>query len=364
MRIREIIEALVEPVKRELPVSTPFNLKKMGQRTQKTIDNPDTGAYAVGTTDPRDPHMFRKKMRQPSKLDVDAYYQYIKYIEPYSDSNPFFPKVYGVDVKRDPNGLEKPSYRIEKLVDIDQADQRMDYQLEDALKDRYLVNNAAGSIVSIIRNAISGSFNLKNIKDGKLVQAIQLIQKFLDDHPKFELDLHRGNVMIRFTSVGPQLVITDPVQDRGASIVGYNVFKGGWAAGGSMADPGELATMKNSKLLSVFRGTAEDVRRQLKEVVRGNQDILKTPEGQQLMKLFTDTVYIRLEYFEKDITKFKNFVLNQQQRGTDSLPVNYGIEDMPEVMAQLIHGMAMATKDAKQRNLFTELRDRVRMYAK
>lgn len=228
MKIKEVIlEALVDPEERELPQSVPFNLRKMGKRTEKTVRK-GGGAYATGTPDPTDPFMYRKKLRQPSNLEMDAYYQYIKFIQPFMDENPFFPKVYNIDIKKDPKGLLKPSYKIEKLMPIRDAENEMEGDLENALANKYLHDPDEWSVLTVITKAITNDSYLEKIKDEKLIEAIQLIRYFFEANPQFVEDLHLGNMMVRFTSVGPQLVFTDPAHDRGESIVGYNVFKGGW----------------------------------------------------------------------------------------------------------------------------------------
>lgn len=228
MRAHEfiIIEDLIEPEELPRPVSTPFNLTKLGRRSQ---DSSSGGAYAQGTADPQDPSMYRKKSRMPSILRNDAYYQYIKATRPYVDSNPFFPRVYKIIMKRDPVGYVKPEFHIEKLHDSDAVDSYYDDKLDEILFRKYA--SAEGrqefhgrSFMRLLSRAIIAYEAKELIKDPKLIEAIELIQKVKESNDKFSFDLHSGNIMFRLGSTGPELVFTDPIHDMGESIIGYNPF--------------------------------------------------------------------------------------------------------------------------------------------
>ena len=221
-------EDLVDPQEKERKLSMPMNLKKLGQWSRSDINNAGSGAYARGTPDPTDPFLYRKKSRMPSNLEHDAYYQYIKYIQPYADSNPFFPKVYEIILKKDSAGNIKPDYRIEKLASLEDAIEQTGESLDQIFVDKYFHNEDEDydlDYLLIIRKCIYQDY-FEIIKDKKLKEAILIIRKFLEKFPNFDEDLHSGNIMVRFGPGGPQLVFTDPVQDNGKSIIGYNPFKG------------------------------------------------------------------------------------------------------------------------------------------
>lgn len=235
MKIHEILnEDQFEPQIRSLPISTPGNIEKVSNFAKKHEFDDNSGAYAMGIEDPTDPHMYRKKMKAFTNLDQDAYFQYIKYITPYMDSNHCFPKVYVTKIKEYSNGYKKPSYQMEKLITLNEAEDIFGAgKLSDFFFKRYfnagdhsdLAIDHMGSYIAVIKRAIYGAFDTDDW-DNDLAQAVKLIQQFLADFKDFTLDLHRGNLMVRMTSTGPQLVLTDPVQDEGKSIVGYNTFKG------------------------------------------------------------------------------------------------------------------------------------------
>ena len=229
MRAREIVnEDLVEPEVVDRPVSTPFNIKKMGQRSRKSSGG---GAYAAGIEDPTDPSMYRKKSRMPSLLEKDAYYQFIKAAQPYVDYNPFLPRVYKIIVKKDPRGFLKPEYHMEKLTPYNEAWRMYDQDgnsLNKILKRKLFTKEAVGGDVPrLLANSLEFPFQADTyIKDPKLIQALDLIRTVKETNSNFMYDLHEGNMMFRIGTTGPQLVITDPLADKGASIVGYNPFSG------------------------------------------------------------------------------------------------------------------------------------------
>jgi len=70
-------------------------------------------------------------------------------------------------------------------------------------------------IVETLDNALRqevSTNNTVNIKDPKLKQAIYIIKSLIRNNKGFN-DMHPGNIMYRLTSVGPQLVIIDPLSD-------------------------------------------------------------------------------------------------------------------------------------------------------
>ena len=233
MRIDEIIQ----PQEIERSLSTPFNVQKMGKRP-----NYDTGgAYATGTKDPGDPHLYRKKLRMPSDLANDAYYQYIKECSPYMKSNPYFPRVYKVIFRKFKQGYIKPEYHIESLLTIDEANKQVgaeellniicekvydEVHLASRLEQYADTGLSIRTVLWDIERVAGGRLPPSIFKDEKLNEAIQLIQVLKESNPVFSFDMHEGNFMVRFGPGGPQLVITDPLADGGKSIAaGWDPFR-------------------------------------------------------------------------------------------------------------------------------------------
>jgi len=90
------------------------------------------------------------------------------------------------------------------------AEKRSNQELKISEQDKH--NLYVGIIAEFLDNAVKGhkSDLLAQIKDPMLKQALMLIKKLLSQggHGR---DIHYGNIMVRRTSVGPQLVITDPL---------------------------------------------------------------------------------------------------------------------------------------------------------
>jgi hypothetical protein len=53
--------------------------------------------------------------------------------------------------------------------------------------------------------------------DPKLVQSMNIIKRLMEKYPNFKDDLHVNNLMIRRTSLGPQMVINDPLAPKDSS---------------------------------------------------------------------------------------------------------------------------------------------------
>ena len=219
MKITEIIE----PQEVEKKSYRDFN-PDISRQTQASIelDRDNYGRYAKGTPDRKDPLTFRKTPHQPSKLEQDAYYQYVKAAAPLMKSNPYFPRVYKITVNKDSLGQTKPSYNLETLhpnIVNPQGDQQQiaheqQVQALEAVMDRMFVEvpklQTGKSGLGRYLETIAQEQDYSNVKDPKLVQALELINS-VAEKGSFNWDLHAGNIAFRLTSFGPQLVLMDPL---------------------------------------------------------------------------------------------------------------------------------------------------------
>jgi hypothetical protein len=198
------------------------------------------GWYSGGQTNPRDPHEFIKKPHLTAKLDKDAYYKYVMEIRDLKQQgyhNPFFPQVYNIDITQDPKGNQRPRYRIEKLQQGDSFPARTligmyERLFNDEFNMRYLegTTNKSYAVWREISNQINRAVersNYTNIRDDQLKEALLLIDKIIQENPDWNVDLHVNNIRVRGSSVGPQLVLMDPISDGGASIPDYDEIKSG-----------------------------------------------------------------------------------------------------------------------------------------
>ena len=186
---------------------------------------------------PRDnPHEVHKTTKARFKYDtgatvpiddsVDPYYDWVKAIAPYAKSNPYLPRVYVADSKSlRRTGELKPHYQLEKLFDHkaisssvlyvlyykemanhDKADayiETMEKQIDNNLiSPEHAMSDLWLQIIKCIK------YNVR--KDPQIQQALDIVTQLIVDRGYAD-DMHSGNFMIRLTSIGPQIVITDPL---------------------------------------------------------------------------------------------------------------------------------------------------------
>jgi hypothetical protein len=196
-----------------------FELDKMMAFRDENTADPKSGAYAYGSVNKKDPHMFNKKTYMPTDLDNDGYYQYVKAIEKHIGSNPYFPRIYVIELKKDPKGKIIPNYDIEALSNGD------DFSFESLLslaKRMYkdfptMTEEHDGGILGLrrkmaeyMRDSVRAN-DFSAIRDNNLKGALMLVAKIIKSNENFMCDLHKDNIMFRGTPNGPQLVITDPI---------------------------------------------------------------------------------------------------------------------------------------------------------
>ena len=158
----------------------------------------------------------------------DPYLQFIKIIEQHQD-NPFFPKIYSSNmVEAEVEGKDPEDIlvlKMEKLHPITHPKLRssakriyqslgfeltpQDERTIAAIKDR-----DPNITIKILNNKMKGLFKGQRPKEGfdtlnpQFVEALRILGPLVR---KLGSDMHEGNMMFRLTSVGPQLVILDPV---------------------------------------------------------------------------------------------------------------------------------------------------------
>jgi len=246
MRVRKINMRITELFDTDIKTkSGEHDLKSLSKSYRKSYN---TGHFSHVENDPEDPHMVIKKSRIPIPLQDDAYYQYVKTAKPFFKSNPFLPRIYSVEATVDKQGKAIPNYRIEKLYSLDDErvtskvleaiamsispghgwDEKISPNLEypsDLEGDNFYSmskNNMISHIAITIQHYAHGR-NKPNVDSigktdhsktslGSLIrQAIGIFNRVKKGNIAFRFDLHQGNFMVRFTSVGPQLVFTDPL---------------------------------------------------------------------------------------------------------------------------------------------------------
>lgn len=132
-------------------------------------------------------------------------------------NNPFIPRVYGIKQIQRKNGVFEFAIQMEKLaMTLEQyftkTDQLLERQLleqlyqaeyvDELMNDRYMSEN----LQSVVLMALCGEGSQHFTPMFK--QAYNLAVEY--NTSKY-LDIHYENAMIRLTSVGPQIVLTDPI---------------------------------------------------------------------------------------------------------------------------------------------------------
>lgn len=214
-----------------------------------------------------DPHQVVKKTLEPSRqLWHDAFYTFVDSIRPYMASNPYFPYIYNINIKRDPAGKVRPDYEMQTLFNTNKFDwssiaallakinpQQKDYVEKmlapDSIARQKLDNwperakshaeNLFNDIVThvgrikndavdyyqttLVTQNLDITEELKQLEkylenifpdhDKNLLSAVAIIVILKENNTNLSYDFHSGNFMLRGTAQGPQLVFTDPLAD-------------------------------------------------------------------------------------------------------------------------------------------------------
>lgn len=225
---------LFRPTIHTRQMTADFDVRGMSSKTPSDED----GMYAKVTHPSHTPNEVKKTTHMPSELMYDGYFQFVQAIQREMLHNPFLPKVYTIDIKRAKNGQTRPSYRIERLHSYTELpaeaiaaigrscfpefDEAM-FDADPADVDVYIHRNHHmwGAICEAIRKFTElDDTETFGEPTPHLATACRLVSGAVRRLGRpFGLDMHAGNFMVRITSTGPQLVITDPIDDMGRSIV-------------------------------------------------------------------------------------------------------------------------------------------------
>lgn len=207
-------------------VSSNKRMKAVADEVSKDTDHEFVGAglnaYVHRTNDQ---HSLDRVHRTAKSDEGTNMYLDFVHTHPKLHSNPFFPKVRGSQ----PRSNGAVTMHIERLVPFTAPGLGDNVELLLSLWDRYLeadppvrygtkgyrdseddhvfAERVGQLLISYIENVIIFG---RGAKDLSLRQACAVLHYLKTEHD-MSVDLHPGNVMWRLTSVGPQLVITDPL---------------------------------------------------------------------------------------------------------------------------------------------------------
>lgn len=215
MNILEIINTDVQTVNVK-------NGKLIGSIFKPSKEFDKHGKFSKIKDDPISPHFV---LKLETKRD-DAYWEFVEFlIKNKLFSNPHFPRIYDVKKYVDDTGKMARMARIEKLFPISSlSNEEVVSILENNFVD-FIVTNIKSSalsksdMVELISGALSDAIDSskhpdKYITNKQLSDAVASIRHFIRRVNKLDglvSDIHSGNLMVRRTPYGAQIVFIDPV---------------------------------------------------------------------------------------------------------------------------------------------------------
>ena len=237
--VMKLFEIKPIPPERFTPRPTMQGLSKLEKRPGDKAKEVGSGNYASAWSTTTEPGTVRKVITDISDLNNDAYFQYVRTITKNErlSKNPYFPKIYDVQVVKDKN-FDLPSHSY--YVDMERLHKLGTLSDEEALTigrnlihgfdswmnqttstGQKMYSDPEKALIGYLRQPVSKRFSAKgnrlldNIKDPNLKQALMFIKSVLRGNTRFFTDIHNENIMVRRGRHAPQLVFTDPLGGGG-----------------------------------------------------------------------------------------------------------------------------------------------------
>lgn len=187
----------------------------------KGVEHMGTGMFSSVYSHEDRPHDVRKVSRHLNASKLDGFFYFLKALEQHPDenTNPYFPRIRSVTVYESPHADAVYTAQMERLFPLSSLNpEQVDHLWRKAFgevpedDDRA---GGAGDLISDIREIMLGGIKMSDWKktDRDLLKAIRFIREVASEY-QVGIDLHVGNVMVRHTPYGPQLVLTDPLGFR------------------------------------------------------------------------------------------------------------------------------------------------------
>jgi hypothetical protein len=164
-------------------------------------------------------HEVVKILGTNAKLSQCAHLQYLLACKKYANSNPYLPRIESIKTVNYDGSRLLYTITMEALEEFNWIEEEGYDVILDKLFGEGPPTDEADIDAGVVARAISkmvrtGNFN--GVVDKSFIQVANIIRAVANRvSPKGGIedliDLHSGNMMIRRTSVGPQLVITDPL---------------------------------------------------------------------------------------------------------------------------------------------------------
>ena len=173
----------------------------------KTWKNIGNGTQAEVFTSNKHPTKAIKILFAYSGIE-DAGYQFIRLCLNHQD-NPHFPKIY--NIKQYPEGPNEHRLLIvmEKLEKVKKSDIGLIEQLIGMkIANNSDIRNTSGELNEIFENPKLRKEIIQNTKYPSLKEALRLLEPMFRHYSP---DMHLGNIMIRQSPNGPEVVFIDPL---------------------------------------------------------------------------------------------------------------------------------------------------------
>lgn len=247
----------------------------------------------------------------PSELQDDAYYAYIKAVTPLMGGNPYVPEIYKIIKIRDSNGQIIPRYEMRsyepwsnfKKPELVSILAKISPVEVESMDPDYTADDIWSVITGLVYHAARAD---KETEDPELNQVMEIIRNVVASNPAFDYDMHSGNFLIRRTPYGPQLVITDPVQDGGFS----TTKSSGKSTWGTKRDSLDLK-LASKQLFDDLKGLVSDAvlakkmatQDDVNKIIRRTAVVNKFPID-ELLKSFGDLYHMTPQaYFQDQLQK-------------------------------------------------------------
>lgn len=207
----------------EGPIQTNIEPEKLFNGVLKSRPNGYSSFSSVSPVK-NSPHEIKKYGHTPLAIQ-EGFNFFIKYIiETNNQSNIHFPRVYSVQKIGDKDGKHIDKYIMERLIDLDSVSYD---ELVIVFKQNFKIYNqnyvSAAEVADIISRCVNSTPSREEeILSDSLSEALKLtndcIKKCKEvcsgkQYKNYRVceDLHSGNIMLRRTQHGYQIVINDPI---------------------------------------------------------------------------------------------------------------------------------------------------------
>ena len=162
-----------------------------------------------------DPFSVTKVPHEPTYLETDGYYQYIKAVVDgkLAQSNPYYPRVQSIETVSDKENNSRYKIKLEPLQEIRDVDSKIIISIFEDLfpVDFKNIHGDGDNLEATVDTLLMGSFLRfldEKSPNKKYNEVVELVTKL--SNRRNMIDMSSKNAMIRLSPY-PQLVITDPL---------------------------------------------------------------------------------------------------------------------------------------------------------